>query len=64
MKGKSFEKLYPFMKGKSFEKLYPFMKDTSLEALQRVIYGFGFGLGMSGAFKWTNTERKSPLNKN
>jgi hypothetical protein len=52
------------MKGKLLEKIYPFLKDTSLEALQRVIYGFGFGLGMSGAFTLTNTERKSPLNKN
>jgi|SaaInlV_165m_DNA_3_1040750.scaffolds.fasta_scaffold294003_1 hypothetical protein len=51
------------MKSKIFEKAYPFMKETSLEALQRVIYGFGFGLGMSGAFKWANTERKTPLNK-
>ena len=52
------------MKSKIFEKAYPFIKETSLESLQRVIYGFGFGLGMSGAFKWTNTERKNPLDKN
>lgn len=52
------------MKSKIFEKVYPFMKETSLEAIQRVIYGFGFGIGMSGAFKWTNTERKNPLDKN
>jgi hypothetical protein len=51
------------MKGKLLEKVYPFLKDTSLAALQRVIYGFGFGLGMSGDFTWTNTERKSPFFK-
>ncbi len=47
-----------------FENALPIIKETSIEGIQRIIYGFGFGLGMSGAFKWTNTERKNPINKN
>ena len=27
-----------------------FLKDTALEAFQRIIFGFGFGAGMSASF--------------
>ena len=33
------------------------IRETSIEAFQRIIYGFGFGLGMSGAFKFTNNNK-------
>ncbi len=39
------------------------LNQTLIVSAQKVFYGFGFGLGMSIAFKATN-EKKEPFKKN